>query len=125
MMWHDSQPSGERLTNSLQDVLSHTQQAKLGLARALVANPDVLVLHKPGMPYDDRTSHMVLEVIRSHVANRGLGYPSDPMTRSPRTCLFTSSKRYGLQLADRIYLIGPTGEIRQVSADEVTEGMLA
>jgi len=106
-------------------VLSHTQQAKLGLARALVANPDVLVLHKPGMPYDDRTSHMVLEVIKSHVANRGLGYPSDPMTRSPRTCLFTSSKRYGLQLADRIYLIGPTGEIRQVSADEVTEGMLA
>mmetsp|Transcript_27497 Transcript_27497/g.64086 ORF Transcript_27497/g.64086 Transcript_27497/m.64086 type:complete len:895 (+) Transcript_27497:67-2751(+) len=106
-------------------VLSHTQQAKLGLARALVANPDVLVLHKPGMPYDDRTSQMVLEVIKSHIANRGLGFPSDPSSRSPRTCIFTSSKRYGLQIADRIYLIGPTNEIRQVAADEVTEGMLA
>ena len=34
-----------------------------------------------GLDSEDRTSHMVLEVIRSHVANRGLGYPSDPMTR--------------------------------------------
>ena len=30
---------------------------------------------------EDRTSHMVLEVIKSHVANRGLGFPSDPATR--------------------------------------------
>eukprot|EP00438_Fugacium_kawagutii_P013022 Skav214737 [mRNA] locus=scaffold3176:92204:93454:+ [translate_table: standard] len=58
-------------------VLSHTQQVKLGLARALVANPDVLLLHKPAMPYDDRTSHMVLEVIKSHVKNRGVGYSSN------------------------------------------------
>lgn len=106
-------------------VLSHTQQAKLGLARALVANPDVLLLHKPSMPYDDRTSHMVLEVIKSHVKNRGVGYSSKASLRSPRTCIFTSSKRYGLQLADRIYLIGPTGLIQEVEADDVTEGMLA
>ena len=240
------------------------------------ANPDVLVLHKPAMPYDeppsdakpselyaasvlqkhlsladsgastlhpeDRTSHMVLEVIKSHVTNRGLGFASDPKRRQVETSLlvfarFTlqdtadlhfyergpltlacrvslgygcgstpmvpfwcrctthgslfggdwdvhrqlrdfdpwpykampeqdsstskvpprwlqlfalpaGSKRYGLQLADRIYLIGPTGDIReaeaipwkpwkrneqkkppqgfprQVPADEVTEGML-
>lgn len=106
-------------------VLSHTQQAKLGLARALVANPDVLLLHKPAMPYDDKTSHMVLEVIKSHVKNRGVGYATKSSCRSPRTCIFTSSKRYGLQLADRIYLIGPTGLIQEVQADEVTEGMLA
>ncbi|CAK8988044.1 unnamed protein product [Durusdinium trenchii] len=106
-------------------VLSHTQQAKLGLARALVANPDVLLLHKPAMPYDDRTSHMVLEVIKSHVKNHGVGYAKKPLMRSPRTCIFTSSKRYGLQLADRIYLIGPTGLIQEVQAEDVTEGMLA
>lgn len=101
------------------------------------ANPDVLLLHKPSMPYDvlallflggvwaagagdftafeDRTSHMVLEVIKSHVKNRGVGYSSKASLRcdipalkaeksglrfwsfnascafrSPRTCIFTS-----------------------------------
>ena len=110
---------------------------------------------------------MVLEVIKSHVKNRGVGYSSKASLRcdipalkakksglrfwsfnascafrSPRTCIFTSrglnvlhfeclgfllpliccfaksisttgSKRYGLQLADRIYLIGPTGLIQE------------
>ena len=101
------------------------------------ANPDVLLLHKPSMPYDvlallfsgefgqlglvtsllfeDRTSHMVLEVIKSHVKNRGVGHSSKASLRcnipalkaeksglrfwsfnascafrSPRTCIFTS-----------------------------------
>ncbi len=35
--------------------------------------------------FEDRTSHMVLEVIKSHVKNRGVGYSSKASLRSGST----------------------------------------
>ena len=40
----------------------------------------------------DRTSHMVLEVIKSHVKNHGVGYKSKPLSRLDSGCTQKSSQ---------------------------------
>lgn len=107
-------------------ILSQTQRAQVNLARAFIDNPDVLVIHKPALLFDDNTSMVVLQQLKKFVTNRGLEEPRDTWSlRRPRTCIFSSSKAYGTTIADKIFWISPTLGIREVKADDVTEAMLA
>eukprot|EP00930_Biecheleria_cincta_P030591 TRINITY_DN21191_c0_g3_i1.p1 TRINITY_DN21191_c0_g3~~TRINITY_DN21191_c0_g3_i1.p1 ORF type:complete len:900 (-),score=151.72 TRINITY_DN21191_c0_g3_i1:343-3042(-) len=107
-------------------ILSQTQRAQVNLARAFIDNPDVLVIHKPALLFDDETSMVVLQQLKKFVTNRGLSEPFDTWSlRRPRTCIFSSSKRYGTKIADKIFLISPALGICEVKANDITEAMLS
>merc|ERR1712048_807836 len=48
------------------EVLSLTQRSLCNLARALIANPEMLCIHKPTMSFDEPTSRTVLQYLRKY-----------------------------------------------------------
>lgn len=71
-----------------EDLLSQTESFLLSIVRALVANPEVMCLHKLALTYDDQTSDKVWKTLREFVECRGLGEdPSSWHLRHPRTCI--------------------------------------
>jgi len=102
--------------------LSQTQRALLTIARALIANYEVLIMHKPVLVFDEITSRMVLEVFREFVREKGIS--QDPDTwhlRRPRTCVVTASKMMGAQLADKVFRVSAAGGIERVPTQEVAK----
>lgn len=78
------------------DVLSLTQRVLLNLARALIANPEVLCIHRPtraferDMPQFDNT----LKMLRCFVDEKGVEQNPKTFTfRRPRTCIITAGAR--------------------------------
>jgi len=53
-------------------VVSLSQRHLLCIARGLIANPDVLVVHKPTLAFDERTSALVLGLLKEFVDQRGI-----------------------------------------------------
>lgn len=75
--------------------LSVTQLCLLHLARALIADPEVLCIKKPTELLPQTKATKVFEVLNSYVQLRGLGRANDPdsiQRRRARTCIFTCSK---------------------------------
>eukprot|EP00930_Biecheleria_cincta_P030590 TRINITY_DN21191_c0_g1_i1.p1 TRINITY_DN21191_c0_g1~~TRINITY_DN21191_c0_g1_i1.p1 ORF type:complete len:896 (-),score=185.99 TRINITY_DN21191_c0_g1_i1:76-2763(-) len=107
-------------------ILSQTQRAQVNLARAFIDNPDLMVIHKPALLFDDETSMVVLQQLQKFVKNRGLAEPLETFAlRRPRTCIFSSAKRYGTKIADKVFLISPNIGICEVDPDQITEAMLS
>merc|ERR1712159_122520 len=85
------------------EVLSLTESVLLHLARALVANPEGLVIHKPTLVFDDAAAETVFRALRAFVDERGLEQdPSQRLHRRPRTCFCTVSRPTGVQIADQV-----------------------
>merc|ERR1719271_1049596 len=83
--------------------LPRSDRALLSLARALIANPEVLVIHTPGIFFGAVRRDLVMRVLREYVDQRGLAM--DPLTRErrrPRTCIFSSADFLDLKYADQI-----------------------
>merc|ERR1719491_958238 len=92
------------------DVLNSTERVLLNLARAFVANPEVMVVHKPTAVFDDRTAENTIRCLREFVTQKGL--LMDPKTahvRRPRTCIMTTTRPKGMTAADRIFRIKRNG----------------
>merc|ERR1719174_2577503 len=69
--------------------LPHSQLKRLHVARALIANPEVLVMEKPACGFDHPTAERILNLLRKHVMERGLAVEEDRKIRMrPRTLLF-------------------------------------
>mmetsp|Transcript_103968 Transcript_103968/g.252410 ORF Transcript_103968/g.252410 Transcript_103968/m.252410 type:complete len:1043 (+) Transcript_103968:70-3198(+) len=95
-------------------LLSHTDRCVLHLARALVMNPDVLVLHKPLSHFDDLQAWLVLEVLRNFVDNRGLESPPETRDqRRPRTCIFSTATTKCTEEADMVLHVSH-GSVHQI-----------
>eukprot|EP00931_Biecheleriopsis_adriatica_P056287 TRINITY_DN33352_c0_g1_i1.p1 TRINITY_DN33352_c0_g1~~TRINITY_DN33352_c0_g1_i1.p1 ORF type:complete len:866 (+),score=116.59 TRINITY_DN33352_c0_g1_i1:133-2730(+) len=106
------------------DVLSETQSHLICLARALIANPEVLCVHKPTLAFPDNTSALVMQVFKDFVEQKGL--EQDPATfhmRRPRTCIMTNVKLAGVSLSDRIFLVDEQG-IQPVLLEDISADML-
>jgi len=83
--------------------LSFQEKAKLHMARALIMNPEILILEKPLMNFDEAESERVMTVLREYVSNRGVAMPTDTKDqRRPRTCFF-SAERPTSTLVDAIW----------------------
>uniref|UniRef100_A0A7S2KED4 ABC transporter domain-containing protein n=1 Tax=Zooxanthella nutricula TaxID=1333877 RepID=A0A7S2KED4_9DINO len=106
---------------SWQERLSFTEQVKLCLARALLMNPEVLVLHRPFHNYDAPAQKLVARVLRDHMANRGLCLPAETWAeRRPRTLFFTPESVVQAQLADVIWQIDPvSASVYEISPQEL------
>eukprot|EP00747_Dinoflagellata_sp_TGD_P061948 gnl/TRDRNA2_/TRDRNA2_152754_c0_seq1.p1 gnl/TRDRNA2_/TRDRNA2_152754_c0~~gnl/TRDRNA2_/TRDRNA2_152754_c0_seq1.p1 ORF type:complete len:214 (-),score=33.94 gnl/TRDRNA2_/TRDRNA2_152754_c0_seq1:40-681(-) len=85
-------------------VLSHTQRNLCMLVRALIANPELLVVHKPTMYYDEKITTKVFKTLSEFVRKKGVCQDlRTKYKRRPRTVIMTTSKVAGLEMADRVY----------------------
>jgi len=103
------------------EVLSYTQQCLLCLARALIANPELMCVHKPTMPFDEMQSVTVMNMFREFCDLKGV--EQDDKTRHrrrPRTCCITSSKVVGVEYADKVYLVNKKDGIRLMEGEDVS-----
>merc|ERR1712232_789658 len=72
--------------------LSYTDRVRIHLARSLIMNPEVMVLQRPLMHFEPPEQQCVLNVLRKHVQNRGIGMAENALSsRRPRT-VFTSAE---------------------------------
>lgn len=97
-----------------QDLLSATDRRVIHLARALVTNPHVLVLHRPLAALDEDVAEKVLTALRTFIVRRSLfsNSYSTPSTLLRRTVIFSTSTldERALESADNIIFVGaPAG----------------
>jgi len=91
-------------------MLSHTDYARLNLARALIMNPECLVLHKPDMVFSLEEVETIMTLIRRHVNERGLELSERSRSvRRPRTVFFTATTMHGVNVADRVFEVRKEG----------------
>eukprot|EP00747_Dinoflagellata_sp_TGD_P080316 gnl/TRDRNA2_/TRDRNA2_160841_c0_seq1.p1 gnl/TRDRNA2_/TRDRNA2_160841_c0~~gnl/TRDRNA2_/TRDRNA2_160841_c0_seq1.p1 ORF type:complete len:902 (+),score=160.81 gnl/TRDRNA2_/TRDRNA2_160841_c0_seq1:85-2790(+) len=85
--------------------LSHSDRARVTLARAFIYNPEMLVVHKPAMAFPDDEVAKVYALIRAHVEERGLELPGGKARarRRPRTVFFSAVTQLGVAAADMVY----------------------
>jgi len=97
-------------------VMAHSDKCLLHLARALVMNPDVLVMHKPLEHFDDQQAWHVLGILREFVDYRGLELSPDSSgsPNLPRTCIFSASTTRFSEVSDLILHVG-NGKVQEVS----------
>ena len=82
----------ETATGRTLTYLSRSDRKLIHLARAFICNPEVLVVHTPGIDLDEGTKLKVISTLRTFVECRGV--EMDPATlgvRRPRTCVFSTS----------------------------------
>jgi len=95
--------------------LTHTDHARLNLARAFVMNPECLVIHKPALPFNEVEAYDIIKMLRAHVEERGLELPAaQRLLRRPRTVFFTSSTLAGVKSADEVYEVSAQFGARKI-----------
>lgn len=106
------------------DILSQTQRALVSLARAFIANPEILVIHKPTVVFDDSTTDNTFKCLRRFVEEKGLCMDSKGAAmRRPRTCIITTSRSKGVAAADHVFQIKPS-EVIELDKSMITGDML-
>jgi len=106
------------------DILSQTQRTLVSLARAFVANPEILVIHKPTVVLDDESTENTFRCLREFVQEKGLCMdPKTAPSRRPRTCIITTARPKGVAAADHVFKVTPTG-VCEKNKDEISADML-
>jgi energy-coupling factor transporter ATP-binding protein EcfA2 len=94
---------------------------KLQLARALVTDPEVLLIHQPISFATTREAETIMQLLREFVDQRGV--ENDPETkfwRRPRTCVISLSQPQYFDKIDTAAII-EEGSIRELSEEEKKE----
>jgi ABC-type multidrug transport system fused ATPase/permease subunit len=84
--------------------LSATSCHKLQIARALITDPEVLVIHSPVGQANPEGVGIIMSLLRRYVDERGVGYPSSSSSsrRRPRTCIISLATPVHLHSCHRI-----------------------
>lgn len=103
------------------ELLSHSHKCLLGVARAMITNPELLCLHKPVMAYNESTTQRVLGMLKEFCVDKGIEVDMETRhLRRPRTCVITAAKVASVNLADHIYLVSHKHGCRYVPKDLAT-----
>jgi ABC-type cobalamin/Fe3+-siderophores transport system ATPase subunit len=90
------------------DKLNYTEKVKLHLARALIMNAELTVLHRPLYHFNEKFGKKVMALIKQHHNNRGLCMPVTTMNRRrPRTVFLTVDDEWEENVADIIWRLDP------------------
>jgi len=96
-----------------QGLLSQTDRRIIQLARALLTNPHVLVIHRPLASLDEEVAECVLESLRAFIDQRLFtGASKSASSLLSRTVVFSSSTHdeAAIRAADRVIVVGsPAG----------------
>lgn len=105
-------------------VISQTQSRLLSLARALVSNPEVLVVHSAleGLPEDIQLK--VLALLKEFTVHKGVDDHTDIELRRPRTCITSCNQVNFARLCDQVFHVCTKTGIREVPPSEVTHALL-
>eukprot|EP00747_Dinoflagellata_sp_TGD_P083539 gnl/TRDRNA2_/TRDRNA2_162161_c0_seq2.p1 gnl/TRDRNA2_/TRDRNA2_162161_c0~~gnl/TRDRNA2_/TRDRNA2_162161_c0_seq2.p1 ORF type:complete len:306 (-),score=14.52 gnl/TRDRNA2_/TRDRNA2_162161_c0_seq2:115-1032(-) len=106
-------------------VLSHTERRLISLARALIANPEMLIIHKPTAGFAEGQAHLILGLLRAFVDKRGVEQDESRWyMRRPRTCIMSGMRTASVELSDQIYRVSRTDGIQLLESSAVTPDML-
>jgi len=87
--------------------LSHNERKMINLARALLFNPEILVLQKPLDDCDTDDVEIILSVLREFVDNRGIAEDVPFRARRPRTVFFSGGinahSTFPIEMADVVW----------------------
>jgi ABC-type multidrug transport system fused ATPase/permease subunit len=101
------------------DILARSEQCLIGIARALLANPELLCIHKPLMAQQEEVAAKVMNQLRDFVDQKGvLLDPEMRHVRRPRTCIMTAAKAKTAEDADTVFKVTHEGVI-QLKRSEV------
>jgi ABC-type Na+ transport system ATPase subunit NatA len=90
--------------------LSYAEQAMVHIVRALVMNPEVMVLQRPMTHFDHHTQESLMQALKDHVAERGLEMGFHPKElRRPRTVIYSTEYEWAAKMAD-VQLVLEAGE---------------
>lgn len=118
----EDQSEEDRVFRSWMSLLSHSDYSRINMARALIVNPECLVLHKPALAFDDSEAMNVISLIRKHVDERGLELPVEGRKfRRRRTVFFSSSTKGGLAASDCVFHISSQGIKQESKAEAIDE----
>ena len=67
--------------------LPSTGKAKVHVARAMMANPEIAIFQRPTLHFHGADVKMILEVLREHITNRGCGLPPETVNELHRRAL--------------------------------------
>jgi ABC-type multidrug transport system fused ATPase/permease subunit len=104
--------------------LSRSDKKLLHIARALIYNPEILIVHSPTSYLDQEHQHVIIDVLRAFVDERGLELPEKTRhRRRPRTCVFSTGAKEDLRAVDKI-LECRGGRVESRSLQEVEKNLL-
>jgi len=82
--------AGDENPTSWAVAMSHTDMARLNMARVFVINPECLLFHKPVQFFDEVEALKVLSILRAHVDEKGIELSAEKRPyRRPRTVFMT------------------------------------
>ena len=111
-----------------QDQLSSTDRHLIHIARALITNPHVLVLHRPLASLDEDVADRVMKALRSFIKRRGLytdqAQGASAASRLSRTVIFSTSTKdeRAISVANEIIVVRTNA--RAGLSEEQTRGIL-
>lgn len=106
--------------------LSLTERVQLHVARGLIANPEILIMEKPTLTFDQSHALLVLKTLRKYVDRKGLdldAYGRSAITCRPRTCIFTATRLEGCAIADQVWQV-TTQCVSPLTQSQIEDGML-
>jgi len=107
-------------------VFSQTTKGIINLARAFIANPEFMCIHKPTQTFDESLSHEVMKCLVEFKVKKGLlTDQSSWCLRRCRTCIFTSSESLNLPYVDSVVHTSRTHGIRILQKEDVTPDMFS
>eukprot|EP00931_Biecheleriopsis_adriatica_P073707 TRINITY_DN47940_c0_g1_i1.p1 TRINITY_DN47940_c0_g1~~TRINITY_DN47940_c0_g1_i1.p1 ORF type:complete len:956 (-),score=186.84 TRINITY_DN47940_c0_g1_i1:93-2960(-) len=113
----------DKLICNWKQKLSSTECSMLHLARAFIANPEVLYLHKPTLHHHGERENLVFELMTDFVHQRGLYQDPDEFhTRRPRTVVLTAHRlpRERSELIDAAFVVTKEEGVMLVNADQAS-----
>jgi ABC-type transport system involved in cytochrome bd biosynthesis fused ATPase/permease subunit len=91
-----------------EQTLTRSHKMKLHLARALIANPEVMILERTMQGFNEEVANDVLDMLQKHVEERGLALPHEGRaSRRPRSVFFTTDSTAQAMKADTILQLNP------------------
>jgi ABC-type multidrug transport system fused ATPase/permease subunit len=91
---------------------------KLQLACALIAHPEVLVIHKPVAHATWKDGALMMEALRRYVDDRGILGHGKAYARRPRTCMVSMEKPVFLDKVHRALELH-NGQVRELTANSL------
>jgi len=99
-------------------ILSATQRSMVNIARGLIANPEMLCIHKPTNAFSERRALKVMKLLKQFCLEKGLAQnPDDFHHRRPRTCIVSCEQHTGINEADQVYDISVKNGIQECPLD--------
>lgn len=99
-----------------------SRRIKLHLVRALIANPEVLIIKRTLQGFNEEVAGQMLDTLRQHVTEKGLCLPEEGKPRRrPRNVVFITENTSEALKADTIFQLDPLKKtVEEISHEALT-----